>query len=503
MENIFNIARRAALLAGVLICWAGTAAAAPGDILFFDDFDNGAGCSNLNGTWVRSSNLLSGSGTQTSNSGNCSLFTRGGEVSVRTGNINLSGVAGARLNVWIRQGADSFSEDVDAAEDLAIEYRVSGNQWIALRLFFGSGPNGEITNVSAQLPATALISNFRLRFRQTGGSGGPPANGGIGWDYWHIDDVTITETVAVPTGGLGPGGCDNFENGFGNWSTTIPARSGINSQTANSPSNSLYLQGATVATTSIPFDTSNAEEMSVWVRRGADSFSENPDNGENLFLEYRNASNTWVSLEVFPGGGTPGEILNRTYTLPAAALHPDFQIRFRLIGASGANFDYWHIDDVCVTAAPPVLVVEKGVRTEWDPINNFTNPYNLPGSWSVYSITVRNTGNGVVDAGTLSLGEVIAPDTTLFTGDFDGAGSPFRFIDGTGADISGLSLDWAGLGAPSDGVVFRNAGGASITPNGGFDGAVERFELTFSGAMNSAASGGAPSFTIEYRVLVD
>lgn len=497
------------LATGALLwaCSALSAAAAPGDILLSDDFDDGAACSTLSPLWTVSDTNLSATSTQTSNSGNCSAFTRGDVVTMTGPVIDLSGVAGATLTAWLRQGLDTFSEDVDAGEDFVFEYLDASATWVAISTLFGADPNGEITNVSLDLPVAALHAGFRLRFRQTGGSGGPPANGGIGYDYWHIDDVVLTETGSSPPppppSGMGVGLCERFESGFGNWTTTNGSRSGINGDTFQSASNSMFLRRNTVTSTSIAFDSDELGEIEVWVRRGSDVFSENPEAGEDLTLQYFNASGTWVTLETFPGNGTQGEVFARTYTMDESAWHAAFQVRATLSSGSGTDFDYWHVDDFCFNRAEPDFTVSKAVTIEQDPINGTSNPLGIPGAWAIYSIQVTNNGLGSADIGTVAIGDDIDSKTSLFTGDFDGSGSPFEFVDGGGLNSSGLSLNFTSLGDPADGVSFLNGSGTSITPSGGFDPTVASFQLQFDGAMNGATGGAAPTFTIRYRVQVE
>jgi hypothetical protein len=497
------------ILAGLAACafGVGAAYAAPGDVLLQDDFDSGAGCGTLSPLWTGSDSNLTGVGTQTSNSGSCSAFTRG-DVATLTGPvIDLSSVTGATLTAWLRQGLDAFSEDVDSGEDFVFEYQDSGGNWIPIETLFGAGPNGEITNVSLDLPVSALHASFRLRFRQTGGSGGPPANGGIGYDYWHIDDVLLVETGTPPPvelpSGMGVGLCERFESGFGNWTASNGSRAGINGDTFQSFSNSMFLRRNTVTATSLAFDSAGMTDIDVWVRRGADSFSENPDNGENLSFEYLDSSNNWVTLETFLGSGTPGEILERTYSVPAAALHTNFRVRFRLNTGSGSDLDYWHVDDLCFNRGDPDFLVTKSVAIVQDPINGTLNPLSIPGAWAVYSIQVTNTGRGIADAGTVAIGDMIDPNTSLFTGNFNGAGSPFVFLDGSGSNASGLSLNFGSLSDGSDGVSFVNSGGGNMTPNGDFDPSVAGFNLQFDGAMNGASGTANPTFSIQYRVQVE
>ena len=499
--------RQIVAIAALCSVGAPLAHAAPGDILLQDDFDDGAGCAALTPLWTVSDTNLSGTSIQTSNSGACSAFTRGGVVTITGPVTDLSSTIGATLTTWLRRGADAFSENPDNGEDLAVEYLDSSSNWVTLESFAGADTNGAIINISSDLPAAAFHAGFQLRFRQTGGSGGPPSNGGIGFDYWHIDDVLLVETATAPPpelpSGMGVGLCERFESGFGNWSTTNATRSGVNTDTFQSSPNSMFLRHDTVTSTSIAFDSSNLGEIEVWVRRGADSFSENPDNGEDLTLQYLNAANTWITLDTFFGNGSQGEIFANTYPMPESALHAGFRVRASLNGASGSDFDYWHIDDLCFNRAAPDFAVTKSVTIERDPINETTNPLGIPGAWAIYEIQVTNNGRGSADVGTVAIGDAIDTKTSLFSGDFDGLGSPFEFADGSGGNASGLALNFGTLGDGSDGVTFRNGSGGSIVPSGGFDASVASFELQFDGVMAGAVGGATPTFTVRYRVLVE
>lgn len=428
------------------------------------------------------------------------MFVNGGAFTSTSPVIDLSAAIGADLTLWIRRGADSFSEDTDNGEDLVIEYLDSSSGWQVLQTYLGSGTLGEEITLDQALPLDALHAGFRLRARMLAGSGAT-------YDFWHIDDVIITETGTAPPPplptGMGLNRCEDFESGFGNWTTTNGTRSGINGDTFDSSSNSMYLRHNTVTSTSIAFDSNNLAEIQVWVREGADAFSENPEAGENLTFQYLNASNNWITLETFFAGGAQGDIFDRTYTMPTSAWHANFRVRFSLNTGSGPDFDYWHVDDLCFVQATPDFDVQKSVVIEQDPINGTTNPLGIPGAWAIYSITVTNNGVGSSDAGTMQIGDAMDSNITMFTGDFDGSGSPIEFIDGTGVNASGLTLDFGSLGDGTDGVTFLNSGSGSITPTGGFDPAVARFELAFDGSMNGTSGGGTPTFTVRYRVLVD
>ncbi len=330
-----------AFSAGVLT--SSNSLAAPGDILFSDDFESGF--ANWTATGIGNASI----GTETANSGTSSMRLRWNTVSATSVPINTT-VPGIDISIWVRRGDDAFSEDPEAAnENLLLEYLDNSNNWITLDNFPEGTPTGEIFTRSYSLNGAALHANFQLRFTLPSGDGGAPANSGIGWDYWHVDDVIIIEeAAAVP---LALGACEDFESGLGNWTidSSGGGSAGTSSATFSSSNTSMFLRWNVVTVTSNSMDTQTAGPLliSAWIRRGDDAFSEDPDNNEDLVIEYFNSSNSWITLETFPGGGTDGEILIRNYSLPTDASHANFQLRFRQTAGSNADWDYWHIDDVC------------------------------------------------------------------------------------------------------------------------------------------------------------
>ncbi len=318
--------------------------AAPGDVIFNDDFERAT----LGADWTvdNSGGGDTGISAQTANSGTRSLYTRWNIVSVTSKSFDLSAVAGAELAIWVRRGDDAFSEDPDNNEDITVEYLNNVGSWQQLARYVGNDTPGQIFTPTFYLPAGALHSGFQIRFSQTGGSGS-------NWDYWHVDDVILTETAGLPT--LVFPFCDDFESGMNNWQVlTAGGDAGTGTYTFNSASNSLYLRWGVVNVTSFDIDLSAVPTayLNFWLRRGADSFSEDPDNNEDFSVEYFNNSGVWTNLETFNGNGSAGEIFNRSYLLPASALHSAFKVRFSMSGGSGSDWDYWHVDDVCVEGPP-------------------------------------------------------------------------------------------------------------------------------------------------------
>ena len=466
--------------------------AAPGDILFSDNFERGALA-----PWTTTNGSRSGilTGGQVSNSPSRGAFTRRQQVTVTSPAISAA-VPGADLSIWVRHGSDAFSEYPDGGENLIIEYRRANNSWAQLLAYTGGGTAGQIFTDTVSLPPDALHGNLAIRARQTGGSG-------TDFDYWHFDDVVVTERAAAPP--FSVGSCDNFEGGLGsNWTiNSTSGFAGVSTATSLSPVNALFLNGGVVNVTSTVIDTSDPyfSDLTLWIRRGSDTFSEDPDGGENLVVEYLNTASTWVALETFSGNGGPGQIFSRSYTLPAAGRHAGLQIRFRMTGGSGAGWDFWHIDDVCFDQEfVPLLTVAKNAATLSDPINLASNPKAIPGSVSEYTLEVSNQGLGAVDVDTMVITDVIDTDASLYVS--TAGGDPVQFTDG--AIASGLVFSYA-----SD-VTYSNqpGGGAPYTYNpipdvDGYDAAVTGIRINPLGGMNAAVGASTPSFTLQYQVRVE
>ncbi len=478
-------------LAAMLLPALSSVSAAPGDVLFSDNFND-----NSLAPWTATNNSRAGilTGNQTSGSNPRAGFTRRGAVIV-TGPTFNAAVPAARLEIWIRRGSDALpnSEDPDNNEDFLIQYRRANGSWATLGSYLGSGTKGQIYQDAYVLPSDALHGSLALRVRQTQGSGG-------NFDYWHFDDVTVTEIATAPP--LDIGDCDDFEGDLSNWTVnSTGGLAGISSATFASPDNSLFLNGGIVNVESTLLDTSDPafSDLSLWIRRGADSFSENPDGIENLVIEYLDSGNNWVGLETFSGSGSPGQTFSRTYSLPAAGRHAGFRLRFRMTGGSGNVYDFWHVDDVCFEQVPlPNLLVTKIARTLSDPVNGTSNPKSIPGAIVEYTISVTNAGPGTADADSVRIFDPIPANTELYVDAT--SGDPIRFVNGTTA--SGLSFDYSTDADFSDQPGGSPLGYSPMPDTDGFDAAVTAFSLSPTGTLAASIGGNNPSFSFVFLVRV-
>lgn len=406
------------------------------------------------------------------------MFTSEAAQSLTTTDIDVSGVPGAALTLWVQRGLDGPSEDPDGGEDLVIEYEDPGGSFVVVSTLVGSGTPGEIINVDFDIPLADLHSGFKIRIRQTGGSGAT-------FDFWHIDDIIITETGFVF---FSPDFCDDFERGSlgSDWTATASTNSGISTQAANSVTRSMFSRAQAQSLTSrlINLSSTSSANLSMWVRRGADAFSENPDAGEDLVIEYRNSGGTFTVLQTLAGNGTPGDTFDLLFALPGAAFHSNFQIRFRQIAGSNGNFDYWHMDDVCiedtVTVDPNIEIVLVSDVSSIAPFG-FVN----------YTMTVTNLMSSGQAANVIVEG--IMPPYTDLNLDTYGPGIAFDFDPLTSTLFYGVEDFSTDNGTSYGYVPASEAGGAAV----GFDGLLTNFRMTTIGLMPAGTS-----FTIDYQVQV-
>ncbi|WP_373001569.1 DUF2341 domain-containing protein [Marinobacter sp.] len=190
-----------------------------------------------------------------------------------------------------------------------------------------------------------------------------------GWLRTHYNNLSDPGTFFV-IGNEETGGfcstvtalfCDDFERGSlgPDWSvvTASGGNAGISAQTSKSPVRSLYTSSGFAEVTLAPLDLSGLTSGTVayWWRRGDDAFSEDPDGGEDLRVEYLDDAGNWELIDRYPGNGTTGESGDVVFTLPPDAFHNNFRMRFVQESGNTGNFDFWHIDDVVIDGSSSPL----------------------------------------------------------------------------------------------------------------------------------------------------
>jgi uncharacterized repeat protein (TIGR01451 family) len=358
-----------------------------------------------------------------------------------------------------------------------------------------SGDNPE--NETASFTLASPTSSFSIVFDDVEG----------GRNARNLFNLGIIEAEAPSTGGGFPTAenCIGFETGLEGFTVSNSTFVGVNSLTANNGSNSLFLHNSTSSATSPVFDAQGVSNVTVWVRRGADFFSEDPDTNEDLVVEALNSSNVWVQLVQLPGSGTPGDEFDFNFTLTSDLQHAGLQIRFRLLTGSGTNFDFWHVDDLClVSLLTPELTVSKVSTLIADPVNGVNNPKAIPGATVEYLITVTNIGDGPASAVTVVDNGPEDAQLCLMAR----SGGPIIFDEPGGA--TGLTYSYGGSGTvagdlqvTTDDLQFSEDGGLNFdygpTDDGeGCDEDVTDFRITPSGTL---LAGATFTITVRFEIL--
>lgn len=223
---------------------------------------------------------------------------------------------------------------------------------------------------------------------------GSTALGGAGLVNGNFTGQTYTLVATVCTGAADILFCDDFERSnpgsVGNGWTVTPANAGnCSGATGNTacagidsdippfntytnprpnPSRAMFTRWAIVSVDSKVINLSGitGAQLSFWIRRGRDTFSECPEaSGENYLVQYYASNDTWKTLAQYPSSPSAalcdGKIFTPTIELPPDALHAGFKMRFYQPSGSGDNnggtgggatgvvgYDYWHMDDVVI-----------------------------------------------------------------------------------------------------------------------------------------------------------
>ena len=165
------------------------------------------------------------------------------------------------------------------------------------------------------------------------------------------------------------------------------------------------------------------------------SIARNNNNG-NSDIDVSSDNTAYATQTIF-NGGTVDVLTRITIIAPAGG------VQFvRIQRNSGST----HIDGIaydfaCVSPSLPDLQASKTVAM-YDPEDE--GVYSIPGNDVIYTITVKNAGDGAVDSNSIEIIDPLPPEVRFFNGDIDGAAGPetlpVAFTQTAGA---GLTFDYA------------------------------------------------------------
>lgn len=274
------------------------------------------------------------------------------------------------------------------------------------------------------------------------------------------------------------------------WIASGSGSSDIDRLAVNSAPRSLSLSGDRVAVTTRRgrIDAAvAAASLSLWIRRGGDAFSEDPDAGEDLTLEYQNDSGSWITLARYAGDGAAGEVLVPSFALPADALHRDLRLRLTLEQASGNGFDFWHIDDVVLTetAAQRCQVYRDTFSAA--SYGNSDGSLNWSGNW----VESDHRGGGATGGAV----QISGGELTLVGNNTRDNNAVYRQLNASGFSSATLSFDFDIAG----GVEAEDAALVQVSGNGG----ASYTQLQRIEGFDNASNGNSRRFDISAFMAAD
>jgi hypothetical protein len=152
-----------------------------------------------------------------------------------------------------------------------------------------------------------------------------------------------------------------------------------------------------------------------------------------------------------------------------------------------------------ITISPPLTILKSSVAYS-DPLNNLTNPKEIPGGFVTYTLVIANPATLAVDSNSIVIVDATPANLQFFVGNLSGSSGPALFADGSPA--SGLTYTFTSLASTTDDVEFSNNGGTSWTyvPTAnanGVDTAITHIRIRPKGAM---AAGSSFTLQLRYRI---
>ena len=223
-----------------------------------------------------------------------------------------------------------------------------------------SSAGGVASNLAVEVPYGEALTGLSLKLE--------PAilsrSEGISWtteQHFNHSDA-IPDKVDYNNTGLGLVGIDmNWDLDHSGsvppgWTRSTSTYSLVNTQncgTNGSGGASLSTRGSSTWWNSPVVDLSGLSngQVSYWVRQGYSGCGEEPDSNENFYAQYKTSSGSFATIRTFSGSTNGYGATGNSYTtsLPSAAFHSNFQMRFYQNSGSGTCCDYWYFDDVSVT----------------------------------------------------------------------------------------------------------------------------------------------------------
>ncbi len=202
----------------------------------------------------------------------------------------------------------------------------------------------------------------------------------------------------------------------------------------------------TITSNALDFSDGTPRIIRYYYEQGADSDTyhcENPETGEDLYIEYLDNTGTWQVIGYYAGSDTSTEGVGQVVIadLPTSVYHSGFELRIRRVGGSGSDWDYWIVDDIVIAKKPGLVSYTIGSEENNGQIQSISvlSPANATIVNSA-SVTVKVQVNTICP---------VDIDATLSTSYPNAANYPMTCSGGT----CSVTLDMNSIGLNPDGKV--------------------------------------------------
>jgi hypothetical protein len=330
---------------------------------------------------------------------NSLFFTGNGNRSAATNTTDVSHGGTITFDLIFGNNTNG-GENVDAGEDVALEYTLDGVNWLNIATY-DQDTYTNWTRITQLIPLAAQSSNTQFRWRQLSHSGG-------NFDNWGLDNIEIQAAVA-PNSTF-----DDFDPGVDIF-TWSEVGNGVANNNFGGSGNSLFFDGGTIgtgdrfATTNLLHASSGGTITFDLIFGDGLNGGEDADSGEDVVLQY-SADNgvTWTSFATYDTENyTSFTRLTENIPLEAqfAAVQNGTNLAFRWeqLTHSGSGFDNWALDNVEIQTAPALSSI----------IDDF-DPYIDSLQWSDVNNGSANTNFNQL--GNIAYGGVLNSNALAFSG---------------------------------------------------------------------------------------
>ncbi len=220
--------------------------------------------------------------------------------------------------------------------------------------------------------------------------------------------------------------------------------------------------------------------------------------GPSVDIDDENFGDGWEGVAGAASSATDGNIAFDFGALQITGLRI---VYFSGNDAGGGGFNpggqQMGISDIVYDKIMPLLSAMKSVSMV---ASSGAASFAIPGSDVYYTLTVTNSGDGMVDTDTLFVADPIPAEVEFYNADIDGAGPAAGSVYFTQSG-AGLTFSLATDVAFSDQVAKpANFGACAYAPTAGYDPNIRHLCLNPKGAM--AAGDPDPTFSAQFRARI-